>query len=210
MKRITQSIVAILFITLLAGSVNAQEFKAGIKGGFNLTNLYADEVDDENLRPGFNAGLFLQSPIDDFIGFQTELVYTTAGNKSSYDLVGFNGDVDFNLNYLQVPFLVVLKFADILEFHAGAYAAYLLNANLEVTGDASFSEELDRDNLKNWDFGVATGLGVNVGKAQIGARLNLGLVQIADDNENIKGAITREILGDSRNIGGQIYVSFGL
>lgn len=209
MKTILKSSIAILFITLMSGTVNAQDVKAGFKGGFNLTNLYADEVDDKNLRPGFNGGMFLQAPIGDNIAFQTELLYTTAGNKSAYDIASFNGDVDFNLNYLQMPFMIVVKFAEVWEFHGGTYAAYLLNANVDVTGDASFNEELDRDNFNAWDFGMATGLGVNIGKAQVGARFNLGLVQIANDDENASSAVTREILGDSRNAGGQIYFALG-
>ncbi len=200
-----------LFFGLIASTSFAQdaEFRSGVKGGFNFTNLYAEDVDDENLRPGFNVGMFIQAPIGDNIGFQTELLYSTAGNRRKYDIAGFNGDADFNLNYIQVPMMLVVKFADIMEFHGGTYAAYLLNANVDVTGDASFNEEFDKDNFKAWDFGLATGLGVNFGNLQAGARLNLGLVTIANDGDNFSETVAREILGDSKNVGGQIYLALG-
>lgn len=208
---ILKTSVTALFIALLTNVSYAQdaEFRSGVKGGFNFTNLYAEDVDDENLRPGFNVGVFVQAPIGDGIGLQTELLYTTAGNRSTYDIASFNGDVDFNLNYIQVPVMLVVKFADVMEFHGGTYAAYLLNANVDASGDADFSEEIDKENFKTWDFGLATGLAVNFDKLQVGARLNLGLVTIANDGDALSETVTREILGDSKNLGGQIYVAIG-
>ena len=37
--------------------------KIGIKGGVNFSNLYTEDVDDNNVLTGFNVGLFAKLPI---------------------------------------------------------------------------------------------------------------------------------------------------
>lgn len=37
--------------------------KFGIKGGVNFTNLYVDNVKNENMRVGWNAGIFAKLPV---------------------------------------------------------------------------------------------------------------------------------------------------
>ncbi len=195
-------LVATLFFT---GALMAQQFRSGIKGGFNYSSLYVDDVEDRKIRPGFHFGFFGQSELSDAVALQTELLYTTAGNRSTYRAGPFDGTVDFNLNYLQVPVMLNLKVADALEFHGGLYAAYLVGANTSSEGDFGTSfQELDRENFKDLDFGFAAGFGVNFGDLQLGLRYNLGLTEIADSN----GA--RDLIGDSKNVVGQIYAAIGL
>ncbi|MEP5612906.1 MAG: porin family protein [Cyclobacteriaceae bacterium] len=195
-----------LFIAalLLTTSSMAQEFRSGIKGGFNYSSLYVDDVEDRKIRPGFHIGFFGQSQLADAVALQTELLYTTAGNRSTYDVGPFDGTVDFNLNYLQVPVMLNFKIADALELHGGLYAAYLIGANTSTDGDfgAGF-QELDQDNFNDLDFGFAAGLGANFGNLQLGLRYNLGLSEIADS------ANARDLIGDSKNVIGQIYAAIG-
>ncbi|MFY0598889.1 MAG: PorT family protein [Cyclobacteriaceae bacterium] len=201
MKKRTHLLLAII---LLSGSLSAQQFRSGVKGGFNYSSLYVDDVEDRKIRPGFHAGFFVQSELVEAVGIQTELLFTTAGNRTTYDVGPFDGTVDFNLNYVQLPVMLNLKVVDILEFHGGLYAAYLVGANTSTEGDfGSGFEELDRDNFKDLDFGFAAGLGVNFGNLQAGLRYNLGLTEIADSDSS------RDLLGDSKNVVGQIYVAIG-
>ncbi len=51
--------IVTLLATSLANDVFAQA-RAGIKGGLNVSNLYIDNLDDENARYGFNIGVFGQ------------------------------------------------------------------------------------------------------------------------------------------------------
>lgn len=81
---------------------------------------------------------------------------------------------------------------------------YLLGASSSTEGDFGLGfEELDRDNFQNFDFGFATGVGVNLGNLQVGLRYNLGLAEIADS------AGARDLVGDSKNVVGQIYGAIG-
>jgi hypothetical protein len=84
--------------------------RGGIKGGLNVSNLYVDDVNDENARFGFNVGLYAQLFSSEVFAIQPELLYSTKGTRTTYDniLMG-EGDAKFNLNYLEVPVLAVFK-----------------------------------------------------------------------------------------------------
>lgn len=179
--------------------------RAGIKGGLNVSNLYVDDVTDENARFGFHAGLYAQIFSSEVFAIQPELLYSTKGSKNTYDdLVFGEGDVKFNLNYLEVPVLAVIKLGTAAELHFGPYWSYLLAANIDVDGDTDTFEELDRDSFRSWDFGLAGGVGLNFGSTQIGVRYSKGLRKIADSDQ------AQSMLGDAKNSCAQLYIAFSM
>ncbi|GAB1446230.1 porin family protein [Flammeovirgaceae bacterium] len=194
----------IAVIALSFSAAQAQEARMGVKGGLNISNLYVDNVNDENSRIGFNAGFYGQILSTEFFAIQPELLYTTKGSENEYD--GFvNQNVKFNLNYLELPVLAVFKLGKVAEIHAGAYGSYLLGANVSYEGDIiNGGEDLDRDNFKTYDYGLVGGFGLNFGDVQIGTRYNYGLVKLAKTDN------AKTILGDSKNSVAQVYVAFNL
>jgi len=183
----------------------AQEFHGGIKGGLNLSNLYIDEVDDENPRVGFHAGLFGQFELADAFAIQPEILFSTKGAKADYDIAGFEGESKLNLNYIDVPVMAVFKIGDAFEIHAGPYVGFLLNAKFSTEGDLGNGvEELDKDHLSETDFGLSGGAAFGTESVKVGLRYNYGLVEIADSD------IASTLVGDAKNSALQLYVSFGL
>lgn len=205
-------LLSIFLITAFVGVLSSQDANAqmnsnaryGIKGGFNASNLYVDDVDDENARYGFNVGLYGQILASEAFAIQPELLYTTKGSKVEYSNI-VNQTVQYNLNYLELPVLAVFKLGKAAEIHLGPYASYLLNANIKYKGDfVNGTDEINKDNLKSYDFGLVGGLGLNFGAVQVGARYNYGLVKIADSNA------ARTVLGDSKNSCAQLYLALNL
>src|SRR5688572_11767794 len=206
------SVVAIvaLLATSLANDAFAQ-MRAGIKGGLNVSNLYIDDLDDENARYGFNVGLFGQVLASETFAIQPELLYSTKGSKAFYkgSKAFYEGIVDqtvkYNINYLDLPVLAVFKLGESAEIHVGPYASYLLNANITYSGDIiNGDDEIDRDHLKSFDYGLVGGFGLNFGAVQVGARYNYGLAKIADSDA------AELVLGDSKNSVAQLYLSLNL
>lgn len=198
-----------LFAIFAAPTFSAAQGPAfGVKGGLNLTTLAVNEADDENARLGFNAGIFARTMPSSPFGVQVELLYSTRGSKSSYsgffDLV--DQEVDFNLNYLELPVLASFRIGEIVDLQLGAYAAYLLSANISTSGDlGSGREDLDRDNFRSVDYGIAGGVGFNLGPtAQVGVRYLHGLNNVAD------GDAAEFLLDDAKNRCAQIYLAFGI
>lgn len=179
--------------------------KVGIKGGLNVSNLYVDQVNDEDARIGFHAGVFGQLFSSEAFAIQPEINFSTKGNRIVTSFLSVDQETKFNLSYLDIPVLAVFKLGRVVELHAGAYWSYLVSANIKTEGDlGSEFRDIDRDNFENWDYGLVGGVGINLSGIQLGARYNYGLQQIAKSN----GA--KSMLGDSKNSVGQVYIAFNL
>ncbi|MEJ1240738.1 porin family protein [Chryseolinea sp. T2] len=198
------SLFALVAIVLAGISDANAQIRAGVKGGLNVSNLYSDDIDDKNARYGFNAGLYGQVFSTETFAIQPELLYSTRGTRAEYGGI-IDQTVKFNLNYLDLPVLAVFKLGDAAEIHLGPYVSYLLSSNIKYSGDVvNGTDEINRDNLKHFDFGVSGGFGLNFGPAQVGARYNLGLTEIADSD------LARRTIGDAKNSCAQLYLAFNL
>lgn len=202
-KTITIAAIGLLACIGTAHNANAQSTaRMGIKGGLNVSNLYVDDVNDENARLGFNVGFYGQILSSEVFAIQPELLFSTKGSENEYGSRLFDQTVRYNLNYIDLPVLAVFKLGESAEIHAGGYGSYLVNANIEYEGDlVNDIDELDRDEFKSYDYGLVGGFGLNFGAAQIGARYSYGLVRIADS-----GA-ARSAIGNAKNSLAQIYLA---
>ena len=204
------------FFALLVGlSSTAQEQKTstessltpkfGIKGGVNFTNLYVDNVKDENVKLGFNAGIFAKLPITKGLSIQPEVLYTSKGSKLTYDNLLFGtGEFRFNLNYVEVPVLVVINLAKNFNLQVGGYAAYLTNANIKKLNDENQSSDIadfNEDDFNRIDYGLVGGFGLDIENFTIGARYNYGLKEVGKD-----GQAAGQVLGNSKNSAISLFV----
>jgi len=182
--------------------------KFGIKGSFQLTSLYIDNVSSEHMKAGFNAGVFAKLPVTTGFSIQPELLYSVKGAKDTYsNFVQGDGEYRFNLGYVELPVLAVVNICKNFNIHAGGYAAYLVNANVkDVNNDGSIegATDLNTDNFNRWDFGLAGGAGFDFGNVTLGARYNYGLSNIGKSG-NLSGDLTKS----SKNAGVAIYLGFG-
>jgi hypothetical protein len=202
-KKIATLLTFLIFSVLISSKIYSQEVSGGIKGGLTMSNLYIDrdDLDDENARFGFHAGLFSQIMFIETFGIQPELLFTTKGTEATYSGL-VDQTVKFNLNYLELPALLVFRPVEILEFYVGPYAGLLLSSNIEFSGLIDGEDEIDRDNFNTLDYGIVAGIAMNFGNVQAGLRYNIGLQKLADTN------VTNLLLGDSKNAYGQLYIAF--
>lgn len=198
-----------LIVAFCCLSVVAFSQKAGVKGGVNFTNLYVDDVDDENMKIGFNAGAYYRAQLADGFGIQPELLFSQKGTEVEYtntkQIISGTGKYRFNLNYLEVPVLLVGSFGS-FNIHAGPYIGFLLGVKIKDVdddGDVSAVEELDRDDFNTVDAGLAGGIGFDFSGGMIGARYNYGLNEIAKS-----GSVAGNPLRNSKNSALQLYVGF--
>ncbi len=200
-------LIGALAITMITFTdAQAQFARTGVKGGLNVSNLYVNDADDESARIGWHAGFYGQIFATEAFAIQPEVNFSTKG--TGVTRIGSNSaryESKFNLSYIDIPVLAVFKLGDIAEIHAGAYWAYLLGAEIRNNDNDPNNEftTIDRRNFDNWDYGLVGGIGFNVGEgAQIGARYNYGLNEIAES------AGARRVFGNSKNQVAQLYVAF--
>lgn len=197
---------AVAIAMAVSSSAQAQYARAGLKGGLNLSNLYVDEAHDDDARVGWHAGVYGQLFASEAFAIQPEVNFSTKGTGvTRVDNNSVQFDSKFNLNYIDVPVLAVFKLGRVAEIHAGVYWAYLLSAEISNNDRIPNNEftTVDRDNFESWDFGLAGGIGFNLGNAaQLGVRYNYGLREIAES------AGARRLFGDSKNQVAQLYLAF--
>lgn len=208
MKNSKKLIFASLAVGLMSISgIQAQEKTAsyGFKGGLNFSNLYTDNVDDNNVLTGFNAGLYAKFPVAKGIAIQPEISYTTKGAELVYNNLFVKGTAKFNVNYIEVPVLLVMNITDNFNVHVGPYAAYMVSGKTSNDSNLmSTQRDLDTDDFNKFDAGLAGGLGVDLDVVNFGVRYNYGLTKIA------KESTTNLISSDAKNSVLSVYVGLRL
>lgn len=201
-------VICLIVATFTASAQDDKEFRFGVKGGFNLSNLYIDDVDDEKAKVGLHVGLWMKAPIGELFAIQPELLWSSKGTKiGQYQNIPFtqDGEVRFNLNYVDLPILASVTLGPI-SIQAGPYISYLFNANVKnlkedlSTGSAI---DLDRNDFNALDYGLAGGLAVDIKGFQLGVRYNYGLREIG--KSDIAGQITK----NAKNSVAQLFVGIG-
>jgi hypothetical protein len=212
MKKSKTLIYASLVLTFMAfNSSKAQEdgTKFGIKGGVNFSNLYTDNVDDNNVLTGFNVGLYAKVPLADNIAFQPEISYTGKGAELVYNNALVSGTAQFKLDYIEVPLLFVVNVTKNFNIHAGPYAAYLISGkttNKSDSGSYNFEDNINTDDFNRFDAGLSGGVGLDFNPISFGVRYNYGLTKIGKDNNSANNFTSP----DAKNSVLSFYAAFSL
>ena len=180
----------IAFLVLLSTSFfsNAQEsnLKFGVKGGVNFSNLSKDNAEDNKMLTGVNLGIFAKLPITNSVAIQPEIYFTTKGSKLTYNNVFVNGTANFDLNYIEVPILLVLNLNKNFNVHVGPYASYLISSKVKNVSDVSFYDfesNINSDDLNKFDTGIVAGIGIDMQSLSIGLRYNFGLIKVGKERD---------------------------
>lgn len=180
----------------------------GIKGGVNFSNLYVENIQDEQVKIGMLAGLFVKIPLTQRLSFQPELLYSSKGAQLTYNNVAQGqGAYRFNLNYIELPMTLVFNIVKNFNLHAGGYVAYLANANvkdMQKDGTVVGVMDLNENSFNRFDYGVVGGLGVDIGKFGIGARYNYGMNTIGKS-----GTVAGDFTSNSKNSALSLFLAFG-
>lgn len=215
MKNLNKIIVAILSIGLVQfsfsqASDNSSKLKVGVKGGINFSNLYTDQVEDNNVLTGFNAGVFAKFPITETLAIQPELLYTVKGAELKYNNSFVNGTSTFRLNYIELPILFVINLTNNFNILAGPYLAYLVDG--KATNDAQGTLFDIENNLKNEDYnkfdtGLSVGLGYDADQIGFGVRYNYGFQNVGKER-NFLG--TNYTFPEGKNSVINLYITYSI
>lgn len=207
MKKQTKFLFLFLIFTSVSIYTFAQSSGFGAKGGLNLSNMTVEGNNDSNLKAGFHVGVFNKIGISESFSIQPELLYSAKGFKYNYDESAIaDGETKFNLNYIDVPVKLVFNLSRDFEFQLGPYFSYLAGANVDTDAEVleffniDSTDELDRENFNAFEFGLTGGLGFTLDPLVLGFNYNLGLTQVAKDDEP-----TEAMLGDAKNTVIQVY-----
>ncbi|OUL62083.1 porin family protein [Flavobacterium sp. AJR] len=194
MKKITLSIVAVLAF----GFANAQEVKFGVKGGINLSTFTGD-VENASSKVGFQVGGFAEIKLTEKFSIQPELLYSLQGAKFEESGEGFSYENTDKFSYLNIPVMAKYYVAEKFSLEAGPQIGFLLSAKSDFTNTDEFfgttsGDEDVKDFYKSIDFGVNFGAGYDFTEnLSAGLRYNLGLSNIAENEEGDNGKIKNSV-----------------
>jgi hypothetical protein len=212
-----RTLIITLSIVVISLSASAQQQqtssestltpKFGIKGGINFSNLYIDDVKDEHVKIGGNVGLFAKLPLVKGVSIQPEILYTSKGAKVTYDnIFQGSGEYRFNLNYVEIPLIMVFNVTPNFSLSAGGYAAYLTSAkikNVKSDGTVQGITDLKADDFHRFDYGLVGGASVDIQNFTIGARYSYGLQPIGKS-----GNLSKDLTQNSKNSAASLFIGF--
>jgi hypothetical protein len=169
-------------------NVNAQEVSFGAKAGVNFASVGGDDSDGLDGRTSFHVGGVAVIGISEKFAVQPEVVYSSQGAKETFEGI----DIDYNLDYINVPVLAKFTVAEGFSIEAGPQVGFLMSAKAKGEG-----ETVDiKDQFKGIDFSGAVGLGYKMETGlNFAARYNLGLGNIVDGEGDLKNNVIQLSVG---------------
>lgn len=166
-----------------ASNANSMDVSFGVKGGVNFATITGDDFDSPNSRTSFHVGLLAEFPISPMFSLQAEALYSGQGFESNVDggLVGGDGNIEYQLDYINVPILAKVYVVEGLSLEAGPQFSFKVNE--EIDSDPNDDPgDTDLDEAESFDFGLAGGLTfqTNMGLFATG-RYTIGLTDIIQD-----------------------------
>ena len=176
-----KKLLLVMAVVAFSFGANAQETTFGLKAGVNFASVGGDDADGLDGRTSFHFGGVATIGVSEKFSVQPEVMYSSQGASQ--------GDADLKLDYLNVPVLAKITVAEGFSVEVGPQVGILLSADADGEDVKEF--------LKSTDFSGAIGLGYQMPSGlNFGARYNLGLGNISDENDgDIKNNVFQVSVG---------------
>lgn len=195
----------ILLITVATYAQVSVGFKSGVNlADTRVSGLFDNNLPEQNMYPGFTAGIIAEFPLLNGFAFRPELNYSQKGfitdvSVTDLELLGIDVPVGARaktrFNYIDVPLLIKYSTGTELAkvyFVAGPTVGYTLNAHVRPVANFIINVNLPRVNIpldndiyQRWEIAATLGVGGEVkagqGKLFSDVRYNLGLTNMLQD-----------------------------
>ena len=192
-----KKIYLVLLAAVLTASYAQAQLTFGARAGLNFTNMsvkMGGTSISADMKPGIQLGVVAEYALSESFVIQPGLLFAQQGSKSKYSGTTSKGKEKTTLNYLQIPVNAQYK-VDLggmkLLFQAGPYFGFALNGKIKGE-DTSGGETSKYDHkiefgsdaeFRRFDFGLGIGAGLEFGNMQAGLGYNIGIANLAPDND---------------------------
>jgi len=186
----------LLFLFMLIGQMDAQ---IGVRVATNIANFNVSEdlgdAAELNYKMGFGLGVYYKVALDENLSFQPEINYVQQGAKIGGEEQGFTVSGGFQINNIQIPILAKYQFGDPDRVNffveGGPYVGFGIGKGKQETcfdGDCDEDEisygNSDDDDIKNPDFGIQLGGGININsKLSFDIRYVYGIQNLINESD---------------------------
>ena len=179
MNTILKKTIGLTLLMSLAFSLTAQKFNYGIKVGSNFAvqSETGDLYNNNDIKIGLHVGAFGNISITENFKLQTEINYDQKGS--------YTDEITNSYDYITIPVLAKVSLGKSLKtplqfnVYAGPYAAFLVNAETEISDQENVQTFDNKENTNNSEIGLIGGFGIsyplNNSTVFLDFRLGLGL-----------------------------------
>ncbi|MEO8935092.1 MAG: porin family protein [Xanthomarina sp.] len=204
-------LTGILFLSVFSiqAQADSKTLQIGVKAGVNSAKIVGDDIKDSKARTSFIVGLLLEIPITERISLQPEIMYSGQGfdviEKNQNNIFDTSENVEYQLDYIQVPILLKAYLIKGLSVEAGPQFGYKIHEELDFKpnddgGDIEINSE--DSYVKDFDTSLALGAAYKFDSGFfVNARYNLGLTPIFKEDTILKNV-------DAKNAVWQFGVGF--
>ncbi len=141
----------VLTTILFTGTMSAQHFNIGIKGGLNLYNINNDNGPSNDAKVGYHVGIINHFHLGPQWAAQPEVSFSAQGAKNSIGGL----DTKLKLGYINIPVMIQYMFDNGFRLQAGPQVGFLVAANSSVNDNDTDI----KSNFKTVEFGLGAGFG---------------------------------------------------
>ncbi|WP_105049464.1 porin family protein [Polaribacter butkevichii] len=171
----------------LAGTLNAQDVKIGLKLGMNIASVNGSNANNLDSRTGFIIGATSEVSLTEKFSIQPELLYSVQGAQQK-------DNFKYDLNYVLLPIMAKYYVAKGFSVEAGPQFAFLIKDQL-VPIDQYNGGGKENTDAENFDLAANFGIGYQFDSGIFfQTRYNLGLIAISE-NPDIKNGVFQMTLG---------------
>lgn len=176
-------------VMLISISIQAQKLNYGVMGGVNFAvqSELGDIYNNDDIRTGFSAGVFVNYALSDKLGLQVQMNYDQKGSKTE--------TVTNKFDYWSVPILVNYQLFEAnksklaLEYYLGPSVAFLMKAEGVFANDELDNQDYSND-TKSAELGFQTGFTLrypfNNQSVFLNVKYGMGLTAINDNASDLK------------------------
>ena len=191
MKQVFRKIILLAICITVSTVIFAQGTEWGVKAGVNIATQIPNitKITNGDIRTGAYVGLFAERRFSNFFGLQGEILYSEMGGKNKQYYGGYpsghygegdyvEGELTFTSknDYIVLPVLAKLYVAKKLSIDLGPQFAYMVGDKTEEDPTHHHYGSIG----EKFDVLFGAGLSYKLGRFDISARYNLGLVEIYD------------------------------
>ena len=179
MKKLCVAIIAMG----IAGLVNAQEVKIGVKVGMNISYLNGNE-DNLDAQDGWVLGGTAEIALTEKFSLQPEFLYSQQGAQDRENFL-------YDLKYMTMPIIAKYYIAEGFSLEAGPQISFLIKDEiLSKTSDATLNP-----NSENIDIAMNLGLGYQLNKRfSVQTRYSIGIMDV-DKEAKFKNGVLQLTVG---------------
>lgn len=187
-KVILSSLVGLFAILGAKAQADSDLVQIGVKGGVNFATVSGDGFDSPDSRTSFNAGFVAEIPFSERFSIQPEVLYSGQGfdavQRDQDNFLDNDENVEYQLDYIQVPVLAKIYLVKGLNIQAGPQIGFKINEEIDYrpNDDAGDVDLGDYSETEDIDISLAAGVEYKFdGGFFIQGRYNYGFTELIEN-----------------------------